>query len=181
MKTTLDFFARNWWVLLLRGIAAIVFGLAAFVWPGLTLAVLVIMFGAYIFVDGVFGTIDAIRYRKDMDNWWFWLLDGILGILAGAVMLLMPGVSAFVLLVFVAAWAILGGAIRIFAAIQLRKQISGEWILIASGLLSIAFGVAIVALPHAGLVSIAWIIGFWALAFGVLFVLLAFRLRNAAG
>lgn len=87
--------------------------------------------------------------------------------------------SAFALLIVVAVWAILGGALRIFAAIQLRKQIEGEWILIVSGLLSIAFGVAIIALPHAGLVSIAWIIGFWALAFGVLFVLLAFRLRKA--
>lgn len=180
METTLNFLARNWWIVLLRGIAAIIFGLAAFVWPGLTLTVLVMLFGAFILVDGVFGTVDAIRYRKTLGNWWYWLLDGILGIVAGGVMLLMPGISAFVLLVFVAAWSVLGGALRIFAAIQLRKKIDGEWFLGLSGLLSIVFGVAIVALPHAGLVSIAWIIGFWAVAFGVLFILLSLRLRRLA-
>ena len=180
MDRALNSLARNWWIVLLRGIAAIVFGLAAFAWPGLTLAVLVIMFGAYILVDGICGTIDAIRCRNELDNWWSGLFDGILGIIAGGVMLFMPGVSAFVLLLFVAAWSIIGGGLRIFAAIQLRKQIEGEWILIVSGLLSIVFGVAIFALPHAGLVSIAWIIGFWALAFGVLFVLLSLRLRKAA-
>lgn len=180
METTLNFLARNWWIVLLRGIAAIIFGLAAFVWPGLTLTVLVMLFGAFILVDGVLGTVDAIRYRKSLGNWWYWLLDGILGIVAGGVMLLMPGISAFVLLVFVAAWSVLGGALRIFAAIQLRKKIDGEWFLGLSGLLSIVFGVAIVALPHAGLVSIAWIIGFWAVAFGVVFILLSLRLRRLA-
>lgn len=181
MQTTLTFLARNWWVVLLRGIAAILFALAAFAWPGLTLAVLVVLFGAYTLLDGLFGTIDAIRYRNAMANWWVWLLDGLLGIAVGAFMLLMPGVSAYILLIFVAAWAILGGLLRIFAAIQLRRQIEGEWILIFSGILSVAFGVAIVALPHAGLVSIAWIIGFWALILGLVFVLLALRLRRIAG
>ena len=95
-------------------------------------------------------------------------------------MLFMPGLSAFVLLIFIAAWSVLGGALRIFAAIQLRKKIDGDWFLALSGVLSILFGVAIVALPYAGLVSIAWIIGFWAIAFGVMFVLLSRRLRRAA-
>lgn len=90
METTLSFLARNWGIVLLRGIAAIVFGVAAFLWPGLTLAVLVFMFGAYILVDGVFGTMDAIRYRNDKENWRVRLLDGFLGIIAGALMLLMP-------------------------------------------------------------------------------------------
>lgn len=181
MDRTLNYLAGNWWVVLLRGLAAIVFGILAFMWPGLTLAVLVIMFGAFIFVDGIFGTIDAIKHRKELDNWWFWLLDGIVGVLAGAVMLFMPGISAVVLLFFIAAWSIVGGVMRIFAAIQLRKHITGEWLLVLSGVLSIVFGIAIVAVPHAGLVSIAWIIGIWALAFGILFVMLAFRLRKLKG
>ncbi|WP_341864174.1 HdeD family acid-resistance protein [Gymnodinialimonas sp. 57CJ19] len=179
MDTTLNFFARNWWLVLLRGIAAIVFGLMAFVWPVLTLSVLVILFGAYILADGVFSTIDAIRLRNEVDKWWLGLLDGLLGIVAGGLMLFMPGITALVMLVFLAAWSILGGALRILLAVQLRKEIEGEWLLVVSGLLSIAFGVAIVALPHAGLVSIAWIIGFWAIAFGVLFILLSLRLRRA--
>ncbi len=180
MDNTLDFLARNWWILLMRGIAAILFGIAAFAWPGLTLSVLVIIFGAYILADGLIGVIDAIRYRDQMDNWWFWLLEGVLGIVVGVLTLFMPGITALILLGFVAAWSILGGILRIVAAIQLRKKIKGEWFMILSGVLSILFGVAIIALPHAGLLSIAWIIGFWAIAIGVVFVLLAFRLRNAA-
>lgn len=180
MEKTMDFLARNWWIVLLRGIAAIVFGLAAFAWPGLTLAVLVIMFGAFCLVDGIFSTIDAITFRKERDDWKFGLFDGVLGIIVGGLMLLMPGISAFALLLLVAAWAIFGGILRIMAAIRLRKQIEGEWFLVLSGLLSIVFGVAIAALPHAGLVSIAWIIGFWALVFGAMFIFLALRLRKFA-
>lgn len=180
METTINHLAKNWWVVLLRGIVAIAFGVTAFIWPGLTLAVLVVMLGAFILVDGVFGMIDGIRLRNGIETWWVRLLDGILGIVAGGIMLFMPGLSAFVLLIFIAAWSVLGGVLRVIAAIQLRKEIDGEWFLGLSGALSILFGVAIVALPHAGLVSIAWIIGFWAVAFGVAFVLLSLRLRRLA-
>lgn len=179
MQDAMNFLSRNWWLLLLRGIAAIAFGLATFAWPGLTLSVLIMFFGAYILFDGIVGVIDALRYRDGVDNWWFWLLESILGVVVGLLTLLMPGVTAFVLLVFIAAWSILGGLFRIIAAIQLRKKIDGEWLMVLSGLLSVLFGVAIIALPHAGLVSIAWLIGFWAIAFGILFVLLAFKLRKA--
>lgn len=179
MDTPLTFLARNWWVVLARGVVAILFGLAAFAWPGLTVAALILMLGAFVLADGIIGTIDAIRYRNEMENWWFWLLDGIVGIIAGALMLFMPGITAVLLLGFVAAWAVLGGILRIVAAIQLRKKIEGEWFMIASGALSIVFGVALIAVPNAGLMSIAWLIGFWAIAFGVLFVLLSFRLRTA--
>ncbi|MCX7564991.1 HdeD family acid-resistance protein [Sulfitobacter sp. F26169L] len=181
MENAMNFLTRNWWLLLLRGIAAILFGLATFVWPGLTISVLIIMFGAYILLDGIIGVVDALRYREGVDNWWFWLFESILGIVVGLLTLFMPGITALVLLMFVAAWSILGGVLRIVAAIQLRKKIEGEWIMVLSGVLSIVFGVAIIALPHAGLVSIAWLIGFWAIAFGILFIMLAFRLRKAGG
>ena len=174
----MNFLERNWWVPLVRGIAAILFGIAAFVWPGLTVAALVLLFGAYVLVDGVFGVIDSIRYRNRIANWGWWLLDGVLGIVVGALTLFMPGVSAFVLLMFIAGWAIVGGVLRIVAAIQLRKRIEGEWLLVLSGVLSVLFGVLLVVLPGAGILSLVWLIGFWAVLFGVTLIALAFRLRR---
>ena len=175
----MNFLARNWWVPLVRGIAAILFGIAAFAWPGLTVAVLVLLFGAYALVDGVFGVIDSIRYRDRIANWGLWLLEGVLGIAVGAMTLLLPGVSALVLLMLVAAWAIVGGVLRIVAAIQLRKRIEGEWLLGLGGALSILFGVLLVALPGAGILSLVWLIAAWAIVFGIVLTALALRLRRA--
>lgn len=174
----MNFFERNWWVPLVRGIAAVLFGIAAFVWPGLTVAVLMLLFGAYVLVDGVLSVIDSIRYRNRIDIWGWWLLDGVLGIVVGALTLFMPGVSAFVLLMFIAGWAIVGGVLRIMAAIQLRKRIEGEWLMVLSGVLSCLFGMLLVALPGAGILSLVWLIGFWAVLFGVTLIALAFRLRR---
>lgn len=179
MSEPMNFLERNWWLPLVRGIAAILFGIAALAWPGLTIAALVLLFGAYALVDGVFGVVDSIRYRDRIANWGLWLLEGILGIVVGALTLLMPGVSAFVLLMFVAGWAIAGGVLRIVAAIQLRKRIEGEWLLGLSGVLSILFGVLLVAVPAAGILSLVWLIGAWAIVFGILLAVLAFRLRRA--
>ena len=179
MSGPLTFLERNWWLLLVRGIAAILFGIAALAWPGLTLAALVLLFGAYVLVDGVFGVVDSIRYRDRIANWGLWLLEGVLGILVGALTLFAPGVTAFVLLMFIAGWAIVGGILRIVAAIQLRKRIEGEWLMALSGVLSILFGGLLVTLPVAGILSLAWLIGLWAVLFGVVLIALAFRLRRA--
>ena len=179
MNSFQTFLERNWWLLLLRGIAAIVFGIAAFAWPGLTIAVLVMVFGAYVLVDGVLGIVDSIRYRERLTNWWLWLLDGILGVIVGLLTLLMPGVTAVVLVIFIAAWSIIGGILRIVAAINLRKEIEGEWYLALGGAVSVLFGVLLVIMPGAGIVTLGWLIGIWAVLFGVLFVMLAFRLRKA--
>lgn len=178
MEQLTTLIARNWWVLLLRGIAAIIFGIAAFAWPGLTISVLILIFGAFVLFDGVSGVIDAIRFRDERPNWGLWLLEGILGVVVGLAMLLMPGLTAIFMIGLIAAWSIIGGVLRIIAAIQLRREIEGEWFLILSGVLSVLFGIAILVLPTAGLLSIAWLIGFWAIAIGVLFILLAFRLRK---
>ncbi len=178
MNELRNFLARNWWLLLVRGIAAILFGVAAFMWPGLTAAVLVIIFGVYVLIDGIFSVIDSIRYRDGVENWWLWLLEGVLSVAFGLVTLFMPGVTAFVLLMLIAAWAIFGGVLRIVAAVQLRKRIEGEWLLAFGGVISVLFGVLLVAMPGAGIVSLIWLIGFWGISFGVLFVLLAFRLRK---
>lgn len=179
MDELIEDLRRDWWLFLVRGIAAILFGIAAFVWPGLTLAVLVIMFGAYVLVDGAFGLFYAIRGRKQLDYWWLWAIEGVLGIIVGVLTFVMPGITALVLLMFIAAWAIVGGALRIITAFRLRKEIRGEWLLIAGGALSILFGVLLVAVPQAGILSVIWLIGFYAVLFGVLFVGLAFRLRRS--
>lgn len=178
MNDMIEYLQRSWWIFGLRGIAAIVLGVMAFAWPALTLAVLVVMFGAYVLVDGVFGLIDSVRHRNRMARIWPLVLDSMLGIVVGLLTLLAPGVTAFVLLMFIAAWAVLGGLLRIILAFQIRKEITGEWFLISGGVLSILFGGLIVAMPQAGLVTFAWLIGFYAIAFGVLFVLLSWRLRK---
>ncbi len=178
MSNNLGALQRIWWVFLLRGIAAIGFGIMAFSWPALTLSILVVLFGAYAFADGVLGLVDAIRYREWLPRVWPLALDAILGIVVGLLTLFWPGVTAVFLLMFIAAWAVVGGLLRIILAFQIRKEITGEWILIAGGVLSILFGGLLVAMPQAGLMTLVWIIGFYAVVFGGLFIFLALRLRK---
>src|SRR5262245_11439403 len=125
--------ARNWWVLAIRGVAAILFGIGAFVWPGLTLAVLVLLFGAYALVDGVFAVVAGIAAYGQQERWWMMLLEGLAGIVIGILTFAWPGVTALVLLYFIAAWSIVTGAFEIAAAIRLRKEIEGEWALALAG------------------------------------------------
>jgi len=178
MNDMLDYLQRSWWIFLLRGLAAVAFGIMAFVWPALTLAVLVVIFGAYVLADGVFGLIDAVRYRDRLGRVWPLVLEAALGIVVGVLMLFWPDVTALALLMLIAAWAVLGGLLRIVLAFQIRHEITGEWVLIAGGLLSILFGGLLIAVPQAGLITLAWVIGFYAVAFGCLFVLLAVHLRR---
>lgn len=178
MRAILEATQRLWWVFLLRGSVGIVFGLMAFAWPELTLSALFLLFGAYMLVDGLFGIIDAVRYRASARPVWPLVIEAVLGIGAGLLTMLWPDLTAVVLLMFVAAWAVLGGLLRIVLAFQIRHEITGEWILIAGGLLSILLGGALVALPEAGLISLVWVIGFYAVLIGALFVFLALRLRK---
>jgi uncharacterized membrane protein HdeD (DUF308 family) len=173
---------RNWWALALRGVAAILFGILAFAWPGITLFVLVLFFGAYMLVDGIFAIVAAVRAAGEEDRWWLLLIEGILGVLAGLVAFFWPGLTALALLYFIAAWAIVTGIMEIVAAIRLRQEIEGEWALGLSGLLSVIFGILLVVLPApAGLLSLVWLVGAYAVATGVLLLILAFRVRSEAG
>jgi uncharacterized membrane protein HdeD (DUF308 family) len=173
--------ARNWWALVLRGLAAILFGILAFAWPGITLFVLVLFFGAYMLVDGIFAIVAAVRAAGEEDRWWLLLIQGTLGVLAGLVAIFWPGLTALALLYFIAAWAIVTGIMEIVAAIRLRREIEGEWALALSGALSVLFGVLLVVLPApAGLLSLVWLIGAYAVATGVLLLILAFRVRSEA-
>jgi uncharacterized membrane protein HdeD (DUF308 family) len=173
--------SRNWWLVALRGLAAIVFGVLAFVWPAITLWALVLLFGAYMLVDGIFAIVAAVRAAGREARWWLLLIEGVLGVLAGLVATFWPGLTALALLYFIAAWAIVSGILEIVGAIRLRREIEGEWALGLSGALSLLFGVLLVVIPApAGLLSLVWLIGAYALAFGVLLLVLAFRLRGTS-
>jgi uncharacterized membrane protein HdeD (DUF308 family) len=171
--------ADNWWLLLLRGIAAIAFGILAFMWPVLTLLTLIFLWGAYAVVDGVLALWGAIAGPKGYMGSRLWLaIVGIAGVLAGLLAFAWPGVTALVLLLFIAIWAIIIGVMQIWGAIQLRKEIEGEWLLILSGLLSVAFGVLLLVQPGAGALAVVWIIGWYAILAGCLYIALAFRLKK---
>jgi uncharacterized membrane protein HdeD (DUF308 family)/sporulation protein YlmC with PRC-barrel domain len=154
------------------------FGLAAFFLPGITLTVLILLFGAFALVDGVFAIVAAVRTRRRNERWWLLLAEGVLGVLAGIVAFIWPGLTALALLYLVAAWAIITGILEIVAAIRLRQEIVGEWALILSGVLSVIFGVLLAVLPGVGILALLWLIGAYAVAFGVLLIILAFRVRN---
>jgi uncharacterized membrane protein HdeD (DUF308 family) len=169
---------RNWWAVALRGLVAVLFGLAAWIWPDVTLRVLVVLFGAYVLVDGIFALVMALRTSERSTRWTALLIEGILGIAAGVVTLIWPNITALVLLVIIAAWAIITGALEIAAAIRLRREIRDEWLLGLSGAASVLFGTILIVRPDVGAVAVTWLIGLYAILFGVLLLALAFRLRT---
>ena len=173
--------ARNWWALALRGLFAVLFGLLAFAWPGLTLAALVLLFGAYALVDGVFALVAAVRAAEAHERWWWFVLEGLAGIAAGLLTFVWPGITALVLLYLIAWWAVITGVLEIAAAIRLRNEISGEWALALGGVASVVFGFLLLFRPGAGALAVVWLIGIYALLFGVLLLMLAFRLRGHSG
>jgi uncharacterized membrane protein HdeD (DUF308 family) len=168
--------ATNWWALLLRGIAAVLFGLAALFWPGLTLFVLIVFFGAYTLVDGIFAIVAGLRGSGSRR--WLLLAEGVLGVLAGLIAFFWPGITALVLLYVIVAWAIFTGILKVVMAIWLRREIENEWLMVLSGVLSVLFGVILAVLPGVGLLSLVWLIGIYALIFGVALIVLGFRVRG---
>lgn len=177
----LDLIARRWWVLALRGLAAIIFGSLAWAWPGLTVLVLVLLFGAYALVDGLFAGFATFQAARADRTWWPLLAESIIGIAAGLVALVWPGISALALLYVIAAWALVSGVAEIAAAIRLRRDIAGEWWLGLGGAASIAFGVLAFLFPGSGALALVWLIGTYAIVFGAVILALAFRLRPRSG
>ncbi|HTO89614.1 MAG TPA: HdeD family acid-resistance protein [Candidatus Sulfotelmatobacter sp.] len=170
--------SRTWWMLLLRGVVSILFGIVALRTPGITLATLVLFFGAYVLVEGVFGSVQAISGRSENEHWVAMLFSGLLGILLGVLTFMAPGVTALVLLFYIAIWALLTGVLEMVLAVRLRKEIHGEFWLFLAGLFSVLFGVLLVSRPGAGALAVILYIGIWAIVTGVFTTVLAFRVRG---
>jgi len=170
--------ARSWWLFVLRGLAAIIFGVIAIIAPQATYLALVIVFGVYALADGVLAIIAAFQMKEFVSQWWVLLLEGLAGILVGVLVFLNLQMSAVVLFVFVAIWAIITGIMEIIAAIYLRREIDHEWIMLLSGIFSVILGILLLAFPYAGVVGLIWAIGIYAIFFGILELVLAFEARD---
>jgi uncharacterized membrane protein HdeD (DUF308 family) len=176
----LTYLGRNWGWIVLRGVVAVLFGVLTIMWPGITLAALIILWGAYAFADGILALVAAWQVRDQGRPFWSLLVVGLIGIAAGVVTFLWPGITALSLLMVIAAWALMTGIFEIVAAVRLRKEIKGEWLLVLSGVLSVAFGVLMVVSPGAGALAMLAFIAAYAIAFGVLLIVLGFRLKSYA-
>ncbi len=170
--------ARWWWTFILRGIVAILFGVLAFVAPGFGIGLLVGLFAAWALIDGVNNLLTGIRTRGQDRSWWLEILEGVVSIVAGVIALVFPIFAAEILVLLIAAWAIVTGVFEIVLAYRLRKVIAGEVWMALAGVASILFGVVIFLFPAAGALSIVWLIGSFAIAFGAFLVMRGWRLRG---
>jgi uncharacterized membrane protein HdeD (DUF308 family) len=168
----------HWRVVALRAAAALVFALAALIRPELTLTVLVLIFGAYAFVDGVLALVLGLWRFDDMTRWWVMLLEGVTGIAFGTIAFVRPGATTLAVLYLVAAWAFVTGVLEMFAAVSLRRIIAGERALMLGGFVSVLLSVLLILRPAVGTVALMWMIGGYALIFGILLAALALRLRR---
>lgn len=175
--------AGSWWTFVLRGIFAILFGLLTWFLPGIALLTLVFLFGFYAIADGVFNVAAAFSRHRAAERrppWWALLIQGILGLAAGCLAFLIPGITALALLYLIAAWAIVTGVMAIVAAVHLRKQVTGEWVMVLSGALSIVFGALLFAFPGPGIFAVLIWIGAYAVVLGAMLIALGIRLRKLA-
>jgi len=171
----LEAMTRNWGAIALRGFIAVLLGVIAIVWPGPTVAVLVILLGAFALVEGVTNIVAGFRGREG------WAMaEGIISVVVGIVIVVWPAITALALLYIVAAWAIITGVLRIVAAVQLRCVIRNEWLLVGSGLASVIFGVIAAVFPGAGILALIWLLGAWLIVLGVILIAFAFSLRQLA-
>ena len=168
--------AQNWWAIAIRGVCGIVFGLIALFLPGATILTLVLFFSAYMLVDGIFGVVAAVRAASHHQRWGLLVLEGVLNIAVGVIAFIWPGLTAVTFVLLIAAWAIVTGVLEIVAALRLNPEY-GRWWLILSGAASVIFGVLLVVAPLAGVIVVTWWIGAFALIFGIMLLVLAFRLR----
>ncbi|MFC5372510.1 HdeD family acid-resistance protein [Brevundimonas faecalis] len=170
---------RSWWLLLLRGIAAVAFGVLTFVWPQISLLTLILVYGIYAVADGVLALIAAVRGGGFAPRWWL-ALGGVVSILAGVLAFALPGLTALVLVYLIGFWSIMRGVLEIIGAVRLRKEIANEWSLGAAGVLSVILGLILVFMPGAGAMGLLWLIAAWAVLFGLLLIWVAFRVRKLA-
>ena len=173
-----DVLSRNWWTFLIRGIAAVIFGILALAMPGIALVVLVLLFGAYALVDGVFALIGAVRAAEAHERWAHLLFVGIFGVLVGVITFFFWQITAFALLYLIAAWAVVTGILELVGSFELRRYMPGEFWWMLAGLVSIAFGVLLILRPGSGALAVVWIIAFYAILFGGFLIGLSLRLRS---
>lgn len=177
-RPQLQALAKVWWLVLLRGVLSILFGVLAFSWPAKTVFALVMIFGAFMLVDGILSLVGAFTGRvRPAPTWWL-VLVGLAGIAAGIVTFMSPGLTAIVMVLFIGGWAVVHGIFEIVGAIQLRKEGGAEWWLILSGVLSVVFGLVLIFMPGPGVLGLVWTIAAYAVVFGATWVALAFRLRK---
>jgi uncharacterized membrane protein HdeD (DUF308 family) len=172
----------HWWALLIRGIIAVLFGVACFLLTGAAIFALAIWIGIFFILDGIFMIVGAVRSASasHTSHWWWQLLGGIVGIIAGVLTFMWPGITALTLAIFVGAWAIVTGAFELATAIRLRSALPNEWLWIINGILSVILGLLIFVFPGAGLVGLVWLLGFYAILAGIALITLSFRLRRLA-
>jgi uncharacterized membrane protein HdeD (DUF308 family) len=173
----MQFLARNWWAVELRGVLTFIFGVLTLFLPGITLGALILVFGIYALAEGVVLIVMTFN-RRDAPHWWITLLQGVAGIGAGIVTFVYPGLSAVVLLLIIAAWAIATGVLEIAGAIILRKEIKGEWLLILSGILSLVFAYMLLVNPAVGALALVTLIGLYAVVFGIFLMILGVRVHK---
>jgi len=169
--------SRYWWAFIARGVLAIALGVMVYVWPAITITALIIVFGVYAFVDGVFLVVKAIGSWKARDDRWLLLFEGLLGIGIGLMAVFAPGVTTIGLLFYIAAWSLATGILEIVGAIRLRREIQGEVWWILTGIASILFAVLLMLFPGAGILGLVWLLGVYAIVFGILVIALGIRIR----
>jgi uncharacterized membrane protein HdeD (DUF308 family) len=170
--------SRTWWVLALRGAVALLFGILALVWPGITLLVLVSLFAAFALLVGAVIVVGALKHRTMDRGWWLMMILGVVSLAVGTIAIVQPGATLFALVLLMAVNALLTGVLDIALAIRLRKQIEHEWLLVLTGVVSIVFGVLVVLFPPAGALALAFLVSFYAITTGILLLVLAFRARR---
>lgn len=176
----LQVLAQNWWAVALRGAIAILFGVLAIALPGVTLAALILLWGIYAVADGVFAIISGVRAARRHERWGVLIVEGIAGIIAGLIAVFLPAAAAFAFVFLFAVWAVVTGVIEIVAAVRLRREIEGEWLLALTGVLSVLLGVYVAAFPGLGLLGLIWTLGVYAILFGIALIALSVRLRHLA-
>lgn len=169
--------ARNWWMLAVRGVVALIFGVMAWVWPGITVLALIILFGAYALADGVFALVAAARGVPGQSRGWL-AVSGVCGVLLGLFAFAWPAATGLVLLVLIAAWAVVTGVMEIVAAISMRHEIRGEWWLVLAGAVSVLFGLLLFSAPVSGAIAVVWVIGLFSILYGIVLLGAAFRVRK---
>jgi uncharacterized membrane protein HdeD (DUF308 family) len=175
----LEYLTRHWWSVALRGVLAVAFGVVAWIWPDITLHALVLLYGFYALVDGLLALAALLvggSLVRDRRGWL--IVEGVAGIAAGVIAFLWPGITALVLLYLIAAWAIATGVLEVAVAIWLRRELRGEWLLALGGVVSVVFGVLLFIRPGEGAIAIVWLIGLFAIVFGVALIGLGLRLRR---